>query len=152
MSNANKDAALFDSLEDLFESDIDDLADLASFETPPKGAYVCTVTTIGKQINDKPAVEATFTVVETVELEDSNAIPVAVGTKFSTMYSIGNEVGIGKLKEFLKPFAAHYGTGKLGDLVRDHIKETSVSLTMKHRKDKTDPEKVYADVRNITVA
>lgn len=152
MSMSADKTTSFDSLDDLFDADLDDLADLASFETPPKGAYVCTVTTIGKQINDKPAVEATFTVVETVELEDSSLTPVAVGTKFSTMYSIGNETGIGSLKKFLAPFAAHFGTGKLGELVRDHVKEITVSLTLKHRKAKDDAEKIYADVRNITVA
>ncbi len=152
MSTDNKDAVLFDSLDDLFDADIDDLADLASFETPPKGAYIGMVTLVGKSINEKPAVEATFTVVETVELENADDTPVAAGSKFNLAFLVGNETGLGFLKAFLKPFAEHYGTGNLGALVRDHVQECQVAFTLKHRASKEDKEKVYPVVKNLTVA
>lgn len=151
MSN-EKAAAQFDNLDELFAADLDDIADLPSFETPPKGAYIGTVSLSIKEINKKPAIEASYTVVETVELEDSADTPVIPGTLFSSAFMLGNPISEGKLKEFLAPFAAHFGTKKVGELVRDHIKDVQISFVLKHRKDKDDKEKVYADVRNITIA
>lgn len=149
---ANDTEAKFIDLDSLFAASLDDIADLASFETPPKGAYIGSVTTSTKEINGKPAVEAEFVVVETVELKDAADKAVASGTKFSTAFILGNAVSEGKLKQFLAPFAAHFGSNNIGQLVRDEIKDVTISFTLKHRKDKEDKEKFYPDVGNITVA
>ena len=151
MSNDNFEAK-FGNLDQLFAASLDDIADLPSYETPSKGAYICSVTTSTKEIGGKPAVEAEYTVVESVELEAGETKVAAVGTKFSTAFILGNSISEGKLKEFLAPFGAHFGTSSIGELVRDHIKDVVVSLTLKHRVDKTDKEKIYPDVRNISVA
>lgn len=144
----------FDNLEALFDADLDDLADLPAFETPPPGAYVLSVSMDAKEVNSKNAVEAKITVVETVELEDKSGETVESkpGTQFSQLFMLDNEFGIGSLKTFLKPFAAHFNTNKIGELVRDHVKDVTISATIKNRKDKTDPEKVYARLSNVTVA
>ena len=155
MATINKTEAQFSDLDALFAAGLDDIADLPSFEVPPKGAYVCSVTTEIKEINKKPAIEAKFVVVETVELDDKDATPAAVGTEFSIAFILGSSFAEGKLKEFLAPFAAHFGTtgpGAVGQLVRDEIKDVTVALTLKHRMGGEDKDKVYADVRNIMVA
>jgi len=141
----------FDSVDDLFSSSLDDLADLPSFETPPAGSYILDVTTDVKEINDKQAVEASFVVVETVELKDPAANPVAVGTKFSTAFMLNNEFGVGKLKDFLKPFAAHFDNNSIGELVRDEIKDIRIACTVTNRKDKEDPDKIYGGVKNVII-
>lgn len=151
MANDNFEAK-FGNLDELFSASLDDIADLPSYETPSKGAYIATVTTSTKEIGGKPAVEAEFTIVETVELENAEDKAPATGSKFSTAFILGNSISEGKLKEFLTPFGAHFGTSSIGELVRDHIKDVTISFTMKHRKDKEDKEKFYPDVRNITVA
>ena len=148
----DKVEAQFANLDDLFAASLDDIADLATFETPPKGSYILSVTTDVKEINKKPAIEAAFTVIETVELDNAADTPSKPGTKFSIAFMLGNPVSEGKLKQFLSPFAAHFGNTNVGQLVRDQIKEVTVAAIMKHRKDKDDPEKVYADLRNVTVA
>lgn len=148
-----KAEAQFANLDDLFAADLDDIADLPSFATPPKGSYIGRVTTDVKEINNKGAVEATFEVVETVELENPETdVAPAVGTKFSTAFMLGNAISEGKLKQFLAPFAAHFDTTNVGQLVRDEIKEVTIAFVLKHRVDKEDKEKVYPDVRMITVA
>lgn len=147
-----KAEAQFANLDLLFAASLDDIADLASYETPPKGSYILTVTTDVKEINKKAAIEAAFTVVETVELDNAEDKACAVGTKFFVAFMLGNPVSEGKLKQFLAPFAAHFGTTNVGELVRDTIKDVTVAAIMKHRKDKDDPEKLYADLRNVTVA
>lgn len=149
---AEKKEAQFGSLDDLFAASLDDIADLPSFELPPKGAYIGTVSLEIKEVNNKPAVEATFTVVETVELEDKDEQPAAAGTKFSSAFILGSNIAEGKLKQLLAPFAAHFQTKEVGALVRDLVKDVTISFVLKHRKDKEDKEKFYPDVRNITVA
>jgi hypothetical protein len=152
---ATNNEAQFDSLDDLFAASLDDIADLASFATPPKGAYIATVSTDTKEINGKGAVEAAFTIIETVELEEpeTDTIP-APGTKFSIAFILGNNIAEGKLKQFIAPFAEHFedtGPGCIGRLVREEIKEITIAFTMKHRKDKEDKDKVYPDIRNISI-
>lgn len=142
----------FNSIDDLFNANLDDLADLPSFETPPPGSYILTVSADSKKINNKDAVEAAFEVVETVELKDSTSKAVPVGTKFSTAFFLDNEFAVGNLKKFLAPFSVHFGNQDIGRLIRDDIKNITIAAVVKNRKDKTDPEKVYADVVNITVA
>lgn len=149
-ANPNAEAQ-FDNLDSLFAASLDDIADLPSFETPPKGAYIATVTTSTKEINKKGAVEAEFTIVETVELEHADDKPVAPGTKFSTAFILGNPISEGKLKQFLAPFAESFGTTNIGQLVREEIKDITIAFTLKHRVDKDDKEKFYPDVRNISV-
>jgi hypothetical protein len=140
------------SLDQLFSASIDDLADLPAFEAPPPGAYLLRVSCDVKKINDKDAVEAAFTVVETVELEDpEHAKPVANGTKFSQAFLLENEFGVGNLKKFLSPFSQHFGASNIGALLQE-IKEVEIAASIKNRKDKNDPEKVYASVTNITVS
>jgi len=144
--------AVFANLDELFAGSLDDIADLPSFETPPKGAYIFDVSMSTKEINKKPAVSADFTVVETVELEDADVTPVAVGTKFNIAFILGNNISEGKLKQFLAPFSEHYGTKSLSELVRDKVQGTRIAATMKHRYDKDDKEKIYPDIRNVSVS
>jgi hypothetical protein len=146
------DIKKFAASADLFNASIDDLADLPGFETPPAGSYVLEVSTDVKNLSGKDAVEASFTVVETVELDDAAGVPVANGTKFSTLFMLDNEFGVGNLKKFLAPFSAHFGEPNIGKLVGEVVKNVSISGLVKNRKDKADPEKVYGSVTNITVA
>jgi hypothetical protein len=140
------------NLDDLFTANLDDLADLASFETPPPGAYILRVSMEPKEINKKSAIEAAFEVVETVELTDDNDKPVVNGTKFSIAFFLDNEFGVGNMKKFLQPFAQHFGHGSIGQLIREDIKDLTISAVVKNRKDKNDPDRVHASVSNISVA
>lgn len=148
---AEKVAAQFANLDDLFASSLDDLADLPSFEVPSKGAYIGTVATAVKEVNKKPAIEVTYTILETVELENADDKVPAPGTKFSTAFILGTSTAEGFLKRFLLPFAEHFGTKNPGELVRDLIQDVQIAFTLGHRADKEDKEKIYAQVKNITV-
>lgn len=149
--------AQFSDIDELFGADLDDIADLASFETPPTGAYILKVSTEVKDINKKKAVEAQFELVETVELKngdinDKDYIPPSKeGTKFSTAFILGTSVAEGYLKRFLAPFGEHYGTKNVGELVRDKIKEVQIAAVVSRVPDKDDPEKFYARVSKISV-
>ena len=134
----------------LFAADLDDLADLPSYETPPPGSYILRSNVTLKKINNKDAVEASFEVLETVELANADSTAVANGTKFSTAFFLDNEYGVGNLKKFLAPYGAHFGTGNVGNLVQE-IKDIDIAATVTNRKDKNDETKVYAAVSNISI-
>jgi hypothetical protein len=153
MANDTKNEAQFADIDALFAADLDDIADLPAFEVPPEGTYIGTVSCDLKEINKKSAVEAEFTVTETSELEDDSVTPCAQGTKFSVAFILGSNIAEGKLKQFLAPFAAHFGTTKVGELVRDRVKDVTIAFTLKHRTNKKgdDPDRIYPDVRNVTV-
>jgi hypothetical protein len=53
--------AAITSMDQLLGASLDDLDDLPSFETPPPGTYILSVTTEQKKVNDKEAIEARFT-------------------------------------------------------------------------------------------
>lgn len=145
------EAQTFSSIDDLFSTSIDDLADLPSFETPAPGAYILKASADTKKINDKDAIEASFEVVEVIELKNATDKAVVPGTKFSTAFFLDNEFAIGNLKKFLAPFAQHFGKTNIGDLIREDMKDVLIAATVTNRKDKNDPEKVYASVTNISV-
>lgn len=155
---ADNNEAKFKGLEDLFEADLNDIADLAAFETPPAGSYLLKVSMEAKEINDKPAVVANLEVVETVELKITDdgvkgyRPPVKDGTKFNIPFILGNAVAEGRLKQFCAPFAEHFGVTNIGKLVRDEIKETIIAATITNRADKNDPEIIYAGIKNIVVS
>lgn len=136
-------------IEDLMDSSIDDLADLPPFEVPPKGHYKLSVSLSRKTINDKPTIEASFTVLETLELASQNDKQVENGTKFSQLFMMDNEFGQGGFKLFIQPIAAGLNLGgkKMSEVIAA-VQNVQLAGTIKHRKDKNDPEKIYASVNN----
>lgn len=152
------EAQTFANIDQLFGTSLDDLADLPSFETPAPGSYILSVTLDVKKINGKDVVEAAYVVIEGVEaatsgvgVDASRALAVP-GSKFSQIFMLDNEYGIGNLKKFLAPFAEHFGTQSIQQLVRDDVRDVQIAALVKNRKDKTDAERFYADVMNITIA
>lgn len=140
------------NINDLFSASLDDLADLPAFETPPAGSYLLRANMAVKEVNSKQCVEASFEVLETIELADpANSTAVVPGTKFSTLFMLDNEFGVGNLKKFLTPFQQHFGAANIGALVEE-IKDVDIACLVKNRKDKNDPDKVYGSVTNITIS
>lgn len=152
MANTSEDEVQFQSLDELFGASLDDIADLAEFETPKPGAYVLKVGMETKKINDKQAVIANFEVLETVELKNPDDVAPKPGTKFNVAFILGNNISTGRLKQFLMPFAEKFGNTNIGELIRDVVKDVQIAANITNRADKEDPEKVYAGIKNIIVA
>lgn len=136
---------------DILDKSLDDIADLPSFEVPQNGTYSLKVSTEVKKVADKDSVEAKYEVMELVQADDPNAPITVAGTKFSTVYFLDNEYGVGNLKKFLVPFGEHFGTQNLRELVTEKVKDVIITATVKRRADKDDKDKFYADVKNILV-
>ena len=141
-------------LSSLLSSGIDDLVDIPGFEVPPVGQYTLKLVFEAKEINGKTNIEAAFTVVETMELKDPNDTPPLEGTRFSIIFQIANEFGLGNLKKLTKPIFEALGLANFGELLGQCGPAGSgvlITATVKHRKDKNDPEKIYAQVSNVEV-
>lgn len=139
----------------LLDRSIDDIDDLASFAVPTNGTYSMKTWCELKKINDNDCVEANFEIVDTVEMQDPTATPPKAGDKFSVLFMLEKEVGEGKLKEYLIPFAAHFGERNLATLVTQTLNKDAnilIVATVKQRKDREDPDKIYATVKNIQLA
>ena len=136
----------------LLDKSIDDIDDLAGFEAPVPGYYSLKFSTELKVVNDKDCVSCNFEVIECLEQNDDSLEPTKIGTKFNTLHQLENDIALGKLKEMLKPVSQHFGVSNLATLVQETCKDLIVAGKVKRRKDKTDPDKFYADVGALTVA
>ena len=135
----------------LLAKSIDDIDDLPGFEVPSNGMYSLKFNTAIKEINNKEAVEASFEVIECIEKNDAADPDTKPGTKFSTLFFLGNEVAEGKMKELVMPVANHFGVRDMEELITQTCKDLIVVAKVKRRADKEDKERFYADVSNLTI-
>lgn len=102
------------ALDSLLDATLDDLADMPSFVTPPAGAYMATIVSMEtKQIGTHPAIEVNFKLLETRELADPTATPVAAGMPVSCAYMMDNEYGQGDFKNLMKPIVTATGSASV---------------------------------------
>lgn len=145
-----KQAKQFDM--SLLDKSIDDIEDLPGFEVPLPGIYSLKFSTALKVINDNDCIEASFEVIECLEQNEPDEEPTKIGTKFSMLHQMDNEIAMGKLKELVAPIAVHFNERNLAKLVMDTCKDLVITAKVKRRKDKNDAEKFYADVSGVVIA
>lgn len=141
-------------LFDLLDKSIDDLADLPAFKVPDTGVYMLHVTADMKEINKKPAVTFSHKIRGIVELAED--IPEAERAKPDDKFDVAfilkddngadNEMGWGRLKEYLKPFEAYYGEKNIKTLLMGPLKD-GVDITAKVVKVERKREKGVFDAR-----
>lgn len=136
----------------LLDRDLDDIEDIAGFETPINGVYTLKFSTNFKTVNGKPAVVADFEVISCEEQQDPDAAPTRPGTKFGVLFMIENEIALSRLKDLLKQPSDHFGVRNLGKLVEETCKDLICVAKVKRRKNKDDEDKPYAEVSNLVVA
>ena len=141
--------ATFD-MDAILDGTLDDLADVPEFKNFPNGAHTATIKFEKKTVNNHPCVEVKLVGIETQELADTvNDKPIARGDESSVLYMMDNDLGQGKFKELMKPFAEVHGNKKLSELMEDsQNSEVLVVTTQRANKDKT---KVYMDITNLSV-
>ncbi len=140
----------------LLDADLDDLADLPSFENFPAGVHRCTVSITQKLINSKPMMEIKLTGVETVELsKPEEDKPITAGQVSSCLFDLGNEFAQGAFKKLVKPLAANLGVASIRDLV-EQVEGTEVEAVTSYRKGKAKPGEtdtpVYFEIKKLLVA
>lgn len=133
----------------LLDSNLDAIDDLPEFAVPPNGAYQLSVSFEFKEVNKHPCIEARHTIVQVLELENSQDNPPKVGDQFSQLFMLDNEFGQGNLKKYAKPFFERFGLTQYKQLLT--IGEVVIACSVKQRKDKDDKDKVYGRVDNIVI-
>jgi hypothetical protein len=152
--------AAFQDLDALMDASMDDLDDLPPVGVPPTGHYNLVVSAERVDPEDagkNPYIKFSYEVEAVNEVknpeEESEA---ATGMKFSQMFSpfkkdgSTNEIGIGFLKEACAPFAAHFGTQKMGDTI-GHISKVSVAATLIRKKDRRDADRWNFNLKDVVV-
>lgn len=138
------------NLNDLLAGDLDALPDVPAFVTWPAGAYRCSVTGKMDEINDNPVYKVDYTLKEIIQLANDTDVPPAIGSTNGEAYWLTKEIGVGKLKEFLVPFAQKFGVTKVDELM-SMIINVEVDVVNKPRKDKNDKDKSYFSAIGIEV-
>jgi len=150
--------SLFDAMLD---QDLTEIADLPTYEVPPKGIYKLLVFKVeqkevevqnkDKQKIQAPVIQFDWKVVEPLELVNpEEAESIKPDTQFSESYFFHNDPEKTKaaLKDSFKEVASSLGIKNLKQLV-EQLQGLEVIGNVKHRVDKNDKEKIYAQVRDI---
>jgi hypothetical protein len=130
------------NLSDLLAGDLDALPDVPAFVTWPAGAYRCTVTGKMDEINDQPVYKVDYSLKEVLQLANDTDVAPMLGSTNGEAFNLGKTFGVGKLKEFLLPFAKKFGVSKVDELM-SMIINVEVDVVNKPRKDKNDKERSY---------
>lgn len=147
------------TLDDLFAADLDDLESLPPVGVPPTGHYTLSVTAERKpnKENNGEYIQFTYEVIEVGEVKNAEeAADAAPGMKFSERFSpikkdgTPNTYGIGFLKQALAPFAAHFGTGNVSELLTQ-IDGVTVAASLVRKADRKEPDRWNFTLSNVTV-
>lgn len=148
------------SMEDLLNSSVDELVDLKEFKPLPIGEYLMV---FNWEKSDQPAgVRFILSVKEVIELADPSEANMeeasAPDAKESILFSFfskdgeDNSFGQGRLKQITNEvFKDTFGGETLGETL-DNARGAEVRVVFKHRKDKNDPDKFYAEIKSFELA
>lgn len=153
----NKNAAFAD-LDSLMDASMDDIDDLPPVGVPPTGHYNLLITASREASQSgSEYIKFAYEVEAVNEVKDAaEESQAAVGMKFNQIFSpfkkdgAVNEYGLGFLKEACAPFAAHFGTQKMGDTIAQ-IDKISVAASLVRRKDKKDPDRWNFSIKDVVV-
>lgn len=147
--SANEKASI--NIDNLLDATLDDLEDLPEFKAFPPGAHRCQATLAIKEVNDAQCIELSLKGIETLELtEPTKDTPIKAGDISSVLFKLDNEFGRGNLKKVAKPLAEALGTKTTRELV-DQVKGVEVVVVTSLRKDKSDPDRHYLNIKELQV-
>lgn len=153
----NKNAA-FTDLDSLMDASMSDIDDLPPVGVPPTGHYNLLISASREASQaGSEYIKFSYEVEAINEVKDAaEESQAAVGMKFNQIFSpfkkdgTVNEYGLGFLKEACAPFAAHFGTAKMGDTIAQ-IDKISVAASLARRKDKKDPDRWNFSIKDVVV-
>ena len=155
MSEANETVYVGDeevSLADIAEIDVGDVAEVTGFETLPAGVYEFQVknselTTIDTKDGSRGAIINELEVINVLNLVNANGTDPEslVGKTHRETFFLSNlEEGIGRQKALMAR-SGFAEAGKLTDLLDQFTGHTFIAA-LKTRKDKNDPDRVFANL------
>lgn len=138
-------------INELLDSNLDDLADLPEFKNIQPGVHKVSIGFGTKIINDEKYVEVKVKLIETLELADPSGTPDEPGTESATIYNLSNEFGQGGLKELCKPLGESLGETSLGKILQG-AEGMEVTIVSTIRPDKKDKDRKYFGIKSLQVA
>lgn len=138
---------------DILDMQLEDLADLPEFVTPPAGAYRALILSY-KLSDDKARLELKFKLLETLETSDPDATRVADGTEVNYSIMLGNNFTEGNLKMINTPIGVATGaTTNRAVMEASAGLEVLILTTIRTVKDKTDSsiERQYFGIKSLEV-
>lgn len=149
----------FADLDALMDASMDDLESLPPVGVPPTGHYNLSVA-IERKANKEGTseyIQFNYEVIEVNEVkEEGEAGQAAIGMKFSENFSpikkdgTINKYGVGFLKEALAPFATHFNTTSIGQLISD-VQGLQVAATLTRKINKTQPDRFDFKLKDVVV-
>lgn len=135
------------NINDILDSQLDDLADLPEFSVYPAGSHKVTIKWESKKVNEHPSIELQMKAIETVELANPTDTPLAAGAEGSVLFMLDNEFGQGALKALMKPLAVETGATSISAIMEaTNGMEVTVITNVRQNKDKTQS---YTNVKKI---
>jgi hypothetical protein len=157
------DAATLGALAGVVSRDINDIADLPDYVTPPPGVYTLIVKEIkqdevGKDKDKKTVLKVTYAVVNCLELnnpeQDTEHLPKE-GDLFSEVFFFNDpekvENTLGILKKKYQGMAEACGTTNLLEILQK-LEGMQVKSVVTNRVDGNDKSKVYASTKDVVPA
>lgn len=146
---------------DLLDESLDNLADLEKFEPLPAGSHSVNLSFKEENNNNMPAVRVEMTLVETLELANSNEAMPEPGKKVGILYMlkykdkqtqeiVPNKVGQGQLKEILNVLKEEFGGASPREIMAAS-EGANVAVTLKVRPMKDDPDVKFNTVKAIAI-
>lgn len=153
-----------DAMDALLDGTLDDLADIPEFRTYPIGAHKVkmswnlskTIQGVFKDRDDEKSglknfIELYTEAIETVELPaGSTDTPLDKGAVAQFLFDLSNEFAQGQFKSVLSALSAHYGPMTNRELLAAS-NGAEVVIVIKHRKNKKDADKPYAQIDSLLV-
>lgn len=132
------------NIDDLLDSQLDDLEDLPEFKPYPNGAHKCVHTMAIKTGDDKKVyVEGRLKLIEHVELSDPTQV-LETGAECTQRYDLSNEFARGQIKLVLSGVSEHFGTGSLRETI-EAANNIEVLVITKQRKGKAQKDVAEED-------
>lgn len=151
------------ALASVLARDINDIADLPSFNAPPPGQYKLIISDVAqKEIREKTTIVVEYLVGECVALADPTAedhqarlAAIKPGDKMSEAFYFDKpeqiETTLSVLKAKFGALGASLGTTNLLDIMQK-MKGMAVQCQITNRVDKDDKSKFYASTKNMVPA
>ena len=151
--------AMLQDFDSLMDASMDDIDDLPPIGVPPSGSYDLTVTasreTPASGGNDYIKLSYEITSVNEVKNEEE-ATEAKAGQKFTEMFSpfkkdgTVNEIGMGSMKERLKPFAGHFGTGKISEII-EQMQQVNITASLTRTADKKEEGRFRFRLKDVVI-
>ena len=136
-------------INSLLDGTLDDLADMPEFKPFPAGTHRVIFNLEYKIVNKHPSYEAKMRAEETIELANSEDVPLTKGAECSVLYMLDNEIGQGQFKRILISLSAKFGQMSNRELLAE-VKNLEVLVVTKTRPNK-EKTIVYTEIVELQV-